>query len=231
MTTAKTFDIHDYDFLYEEEVNNLEAETFQEASPSCARTHETASGKQKSETGVRQALTDTARKAQEKGNELWKSTENVRKNTARAAEERQTDLERFDQTDQGSFRFAGRPHPDGTGRQNKILFPRLWSHRSTLADADDTLVYPDHPYESDGSDLVREWNLLTEHVVGNGRRTRNRCSDYYPDRHGNSEHPECTFTAAADEAEKSGEITILFAFKDFRVSGIHLCIIGYGNGR
>ena len=88
MTTAKTFDIHDYDFLYEEEVNNLEAETFQEASPSCARTHETASGKQKSETGVRQALTDTARKAQEKGNELWKSTENVRKNTARAAKKK-----------------------------------------------------------------------------------------------------------------------------------------------
>ena len=88
MTTAKTFDIHDYDFLYEEEVNNLEAETFQEASPSCARTHETASGKQKSEGSVRQAMTDTARKAKEKGSELWKNTENVREKTALTAKEK-----------------------------------------------------------------------------------------------------------------------------------------------
>ena len=88
MTTAKTFDIHDYDFLYEDEIDVLEAETLQEAEPGYTGAHNVASGKQKSETGVRQALTDTARKAQEKGNELWKSTENVRKNTARAAEEK-----------------------------------------------------------------------------------------------------------------------------------------------
>ena len=31
MTTAKTLDIHDYDFLYEDEIDVLEAETFQEA--------------------------------------------------------------------------------------------------------------------------------------------------------------------------------------------------------
>ena len=88
MTTAKTFDIHDYDFLYEDEIDVLEAETLQEAEPGYTGAHNVASGKQKSETGVRQALTDTARKAQEKGNELWKSTENVRKNTARAAKEK-----------------------------------------------------------------------------------------------------------------------------------------------
>ena len=88
MTTAKTFDIHDYDFLYEDEIDVLEAETLQEAEPGYTGAHNVASGKQKSETGVRQALTDTARKAQEKGNELWKSTENVRKNTARTAKEK-----------------------------------------------------------------------------------------------------------------------------------------------
>ena len=92
MTTAKTFDIHDYDFLYEDEVDVLEAETLQETEPNYSGAHDASYKMQKSETGVRQALTDTARKAQEKGSKLWKSTENVRKNTARAAKEKSAQL-------------------------------------------------------------------------------------------------------------------------------------------
>ena len=49
MTTAKTFDIHDYDFLYEDEIDVLEAETLQEAEPGYTGAHNVASGKQKSE--------------------------------------------------------------------------------------------------------------------------------------------------------------------------------------
>ena len=41
---------------------------------------------------MRQAMTDTARKAKEKGSKLWKSTENVRENTARTAKEKSTQL-------------------------------------------------------------------------------------------------------------------------------------------
>lgn len=92
MTTAKTFDIHDYDFLYEDEIDVLEAETLQEAEPGYTGAHNVASGKQKSEDSVRQAMTDTARKAKEKGSKLWKSTENVRENTARTAKEKSTQL-------------------------------------------------------------------------------------------------------------------------------------------
>ncbi|MBQ6609953.1 MAG: hypothetical protein IJH70_05915 [Oscillospiraceae bacterium] len=92
MTTAKTFDIHDYDFLYEDEIDVLEAETLQEAEPGYTGAHNVASGKQKSEGSVRQAMTDTARKAKEKGSKLWKSTENVRENTARTAKEKSTQL-------------------------------------------------------------------------------------------------------------------------------------------
>lgn len=45
MTTAKTFDIHDYDFLYEDEIDVLEAETLQEAEPGYTGAHNVASGK------------------------------------------------------------------------------------------------------------------------------------------------------------------------------------------
>lgn len=92
MTTAKTLDIHDYDFLYEDEIDVLEAETLQEAEPGYTGAHNVASRKQKSEGSVRQAMTDTARKAKEKGSKLWKSTENVRENTARTAKEKSTQL-------------------------------------------------------------------------------------------------------------------------------------------
>lgn len=91
MTTAKTFDITDFDFLYEDEPDAFETEAAQESRPSYVGSHLAPSGKQKSERTVRQArqaVTGTARKAQEKGGELWKSTENVRKNTARVAREK-----------------------------------------------------------------------------------------------------------------------------------------------
>ena len=50
MTTAKTFDIHDYDFLYEDEIDVLEAETLQEAEPGYTGAHNVASGKQPPES-------------------------------------------------------------------------------------------------------------------------------------------------------------------------------------
>ena len=95
MSTAKEFDIRDYDFLFEEELDAPEADIPREPETYYKGTHVAPSAKQMAERNIRQArqtVTDTARKAQEKGSELWKSTENVRKNTARAAKEKSAQL-------------------------------------------------------------------------------------------------------------------------------------------
>ncbi len=221
MTTAKTLDIHDYDFLYEDEIDVLEAETLQEAEPGYTGAHNVASRKQKSEGSVRQAMTDTARKAKEKGSKLWKSTENVRENTARTAKEKSTQL--WNST-AGARKQAKQIWNNSTQRIKEVssspdartlteledrtrsfflvcgATAALWLMQMILS-----FIPTIHMRVMDliGSDLVREWNLLTEHIVGNGRRTRNRCSDYYPDRNGNSEPVECAITDAADKAEQS----------------------------
>ena len=95
MSTAKAFDIRDYDFLFEEELDAPETDAPQEPERHYSGAHVAPSAKQVAERNIRQArqtVTDTARKAQEKGSELWKSTENVRKNTARAAKEKSAQL-------------------------------------------------------------------------------------------------------------------------------------------
>lgn len=95
MSTAKAFDIRDYDFLFEEELDAPETNAPQEPERHYSGAHVAPSAKQVAERNIRQArqtVTDTARKAQKKGSELWKSTENVRKNTARAAKEKSSQL-------------------------------------------------------------------------------------------------------------------------------------------
>ena len=95
MSTAKEFDIRDYDFLFEEELDAPEADIPREPETYYKGTHVAPSAKQMAGRNIQQArqtVTDTARKAQEKGSELWKSTENVRKNTARAAKEKSAQL-------------------------------------------------------------------------------------------------------------------------------------------